>query len=104
MRQPLKVHHMQSLSELIAQREALDKQIQAARQLENADAIASIHKLIEQFGLTALDIFPSKKGSSKAAKKVAPKFKNPATGDTWTGRGKPPKWIAGQDREQYLIR
>ena len=94
---------MQSLSELIAQRDALDKQIQAARQLENTEAIATIHKLIEQFGLTALEIFPSKKGSSKAARKVAPKFRNPTTGDTWTGRGKPPKWIAGQDKEKYLI-
>lgn len=94
---------MQSLAELIAQRETLDKQIQAARQLENAEAIASIHKLIEQCGLTALDIFPSKKGKSKSLKKVSPKYKDQATGNTWTGRGKAPKWIAGQDREKYLI-
>ena len=26
------------------------------------------------------------------------------TGDTWTGRGKPPRWIAGKDKEQYLIK
>jgi DNA-binding protein H-NS len=34
---------------------------------------------------------------------VKPKYRNAATGETWTGRGKPPKWIAGQDRNQYLI-
>jgi DNA-binding protein H-NS len=36
--------------------------------------------------------------------KVAPKYRNQATGETWTGRGKPPKWIQGQDRDQFLIR
>ena len=37
---------------------------------------------------------------------VAPKFKNQATGETWAGRGKPPKWMAGmtaEQREQYRI-
>jgi DNA-binding protein H-NS len=34
---------------------------------------------------------------------VAPKFRNPLTGDTWTGRGKPPKWIQNLDRDQFLI-
>ncbi len=28
---------------------------------------------------------------------------NPATGETWTGRGKPPKWIQGQNRDSFLI-
>ncbi|MEK6290655.1 MAG: H-NS histone family protein, partial [Paraburkholderia tropica] len=22
---------------------------------------------------------------------------------TWSGRGKPPRWIAGKDREKFLI-
>ena len=29
--------------------------------------------------------------------------RNPATGETWTGRGKAPKWIQDQDRAQFLI-
>lgn len=35
--------------------------------------------------------------------KVAPKYRDPATGATWTGRGIAPKWIADKDRSKYLI-
>jgi DNA-binding protein H-NS len=34
---------------------------------------------------------------------VAAKYRNPATGETWTGRGKAPKWIEGQDRNKFAI-
>ena len=37
---------------------------------------------------------------------VAPKFRNPQTNETWAGRGKPPKWMAGmtaEQREKYRI-
>lgn len=33
-----------------------------------------------------------------------PKYRDPATGKTWTGNGKPPAWIAGAaDRSAFLI-
>jgi DNA-binding protein H-NS len=33
-----------------------------------------------------------------------PKYRDPKTQKTWTGRGKPPAWIAGvADREPFLI-
>ena len=35
--------------------------------------------------------------------KVAPKYRDPATGQTWTGRGKAPKWIDGKDRSNSLF-
>jgi DNA-binding protein H-NS len=28
---------------------------------------------------------------------------DPYSGKTWTGRGKPPAWIAGRNREKFLI-
>lgn len=45
----------------------------------------------------------------KAAKKVAPKYRNPDNPkDTWTGRGKQPRWLAaqtsqGRKLEDFLI-
>ena len=42
--------------------------------------------------------------------KVAPKYRNPAnTGETWTGRGKQPRWLAaytaqGKKLEDFLIK
>ncbi len=98
---------MTSYKELLKQREALEQQIAEARQRELNDAIRQVRALIAEHGLTAQDVFPAgkaaKSGSAKAGAKVAPKYRNPATGETWTGRGKAPKWIEGQDRGQFAI-
>ncbi|MEY4975092.1 MAG: hypothetical protein RIQ97_287 [Pseudomonadota bacterium] len=95
----------QSYQDLLKQRAALDDAIAAARQREIADALAKVRALVAEFGLTAADVFPSRSG--KAAKsggaKVAAKYRDPATGKTWTGRGKAPKWIEGQNRDAFMI-
>ncbi len=97
---------MSTYKELLQQRENLEKQIQEARQRENQEAISKVRGLVADFELTAEDIFGSPRKAAKSGStgvKVAPKYRNPATGDTWTGRGKPPKWIEGQERGQFLI-
>ncbi len=97
---------MASYKELIKQRESLELQIAEARRKELAQAIAQARALVAEFGLTAQDIFPSARGGAKpkrAGAKVAAKYRNPATGESWTGRGKAPKWIAGQDRAKFAI-
>ncbi len=96
---------MTTVAQLIAQKEALEAQIAAARKAENADAIAKVKALVAEHGLTAQDIFGGAKRGPKAsgAGKVAPKYRDPATGTTWTGRGKAPKWIDGKDRAQFAI-
>jgi len=94
---------MSSYKELLAQREQLDKQIKEAINREKADGIAKAKLIIEQYHLTASDLFSRKSGGKNAGGKVAPKYRNPSTGETWTGRGKAPKWIEGRDRSNYLI-
>ncbi len=94
---------MSSYKDLLAQREQLDKQIKEAIQREKADGIAKAKLIIEEYDLTAADLFSRKSGVRNASGKVAPKYRNPATGETWTGRGKAPKWIDGRDRTSFLI-
>jgi len=94
---------MSSYKDLLAQREQLDKQIKEVIAREKADGIAKAKLIIEQYGLSASDLFSRKAGVKGAGGKVAPKYRNPATGETWTGRGKAPKWIEGKDRSGYLI-
>lgn len=96
-----------SLKELLAQREALERQISELRAAEISSAIAKIHELIEEFGLTQEDIF-TRTSSAKArktstTKKVAAKYRDPASGKEWSGRGIQPKWLAGKNRDEYLI-
>jgi DNA-binding protein H-NS len=95
-----------SYKELLAQREALEQAIAQARQNEIVSAVAKVRELVAEYGLTAQDIFPARGGKSagaKAVSKVAAKYRDPATGQTWTGRGKAPKWIEGQDRTPFVI-
>ena len=94
-----------SYQELLRQREALDAQIQQARDKEVATAVAKVRQLIADFGLTQSDVFPSgrRAKASASAGKVAPKYRDPATGQTGPGRGKPPRWIQGQDRARFVI-
>lgn len=97
----------QSLKDLLQQREALEKAIAEARQSEISAAVAKVREIVAEYGLTAQDVFPGRAGKSAGPKaggsKVAAKYRDPATGQTWTGRGKAPKWIDGQNREQFLI-
>ena len=96
----------QSYKELLQQREVLERAIVEARQNEISSAVAKVRELVAEYGLTAQDIFPGrgvKTGAAKTASKVAAKYRDPATGQTWTGRGKAPKWIEGKDRTPFVI-
>ena len=93
---------MSKLEDLIAKRNELDAQIEAQRSADRKEAIAEIRKKIELLGLKAEDLF-SKSRSNKGSK-VEPNYLNPNdASQTWTGRGKPPAWIANEDREKFLI-
>jgi DNA-binding protein H-NS len=97
---------MATYHELLKQREALEEQIQAARKTELANAIAQVRGIISEYGLTSEDVFaPVRKTRNTAGQKVAPKYRDPASGETWTGRGKPPRWISeAADRESFAIK
>ena len=98
---------MATYQELIQQRKGLEEQIAEARKNEVGDAVATIRSLCADYGLTEKDIFggvrASGNQSTQKGKSVAPKYRDPATGATWTGRGKAPRWIADGDREKFLI-
>ena len=97
---------MASYKELLAQQQALIAQIETARASELSDAVARVRAIIEEFGLTEADLFSTgkpRKASSAKGGTVAPKYKDPETGKTWTGRGKAPLWIAGKDKSEFAI-
>lgn len=92
---------MPSLHELLAQKAELERQIVDAQREERAAAIAQIRALMSQYGLTLADIGarPAAGAPKRAAAgggsggKVPPKYRDPATGATWSGRGLKPKWL-----------
>ncbi len=87
---------MPNLNELLAQKASLEKQIIDAQREEKSSAIAQVKTLMAQYGLTLADLgtraaaAPRRKGGTG---KVAAKYRDPATGDAWSGRGLQPKWL-----------
>ena len=107
-----------ALSALLAQKAALDKQIADIQHRERSGAVMQVKTLMAQYGLSLADISASGAGSASpssakgvakpsvvskpvvmrrksksAGKKVAAKYRNAATGDSWSGRGLKPKWL-----------
>lgn len=104
---------MATYQELLAQREALDKEIEAARKSELADAIAKVKAVIHQYGLTAAQCgFGSSattEGAAATRAPAKPKYITPDGQKTWTGRGRAPKEFqalldAGRNKEEFLIK
>ncbi|HEX6704637.1 MAG TPA: H-NS histone family protein [Albitalea sp.] len=103
---------MASLQDLLDRKAALEKEIEATRRQERSDAISKVKALMTQYGLSVADL--GTKPAAKAAKggkggKVAAKYRNAATGDTWSGRGLQPKWLkaalaAGRKIDEFAVK
>ncbi len=95
-----------SLGDLTALRNRVEERIGIVRKAESAHALEKAKEIIRAYGLTATDVFGRygrSSGVAGGAGKVAPKYRDPATGATWTGRGKAPRWLDGKNREDYRI-
>ncbi|MBR5950087.1 MAG: H-NS histone family protein [Actinomycetaceae bacterium] len=94
----------EEINDLLRQRQELEQRIKEARKSQIAEVVAEVRALIDKYDLTESDIFKGRgRGRRASTAKVPPKYKDPETGKTWTGRGKAPRWIEGKDRTQFLI-
>lgn len=109
--------------ELIAQKIALEKQaaelserIESARAAERGAVLSQIKALMSEHGVTLAEL--GGKGGKRApkapkvagvsGKKVAAKYRNTATGDSWSGRGLKPNWLkaalaSGRKIEEFAV-
>lgn len=93
-----------SYQEIQKQIAELQAKAEEARRSEVAAARAQIQAIMSEYGLTLADIAGGAKQPKAARKPVEIKYKDEATGHTWTGRGRAPKWLEGKDKNQYLVR
>ena len=102
---------MSSLKDLIAQRAELERQIDEMGRQERSDAIAKVRALMADHGLSAGDLAGGRgtpKPATSKGSKVAAKFRNTDTGETWSGRGLQPKWLksavaAGKKPDDFKV-
>lgn len=95
---------MAKYQELLAQKAALEEQIEVARQAELQAVIQQVRQVVQDYGLSVEDLgLQPKRGKKTSAKApVAPKYQDPKTGATWSGRGRAPAWL-GKNRARFLI-
>lgn len=102
---------MSSYSALMDQIARLTQQADGAREAERGAAIAEIRARMAECGVTIADLSDATGGKNGGAthRRVAAKYRNERTGDTWSGRGKQPRWLtaqlaAGKNLEDFLVR
>ena len=92
----------------LAQKAALEKQIAQTQRDERQKAIAQVKTMMVEYGLTAADLNTRPAKKSRTGNKVAAKYRNKATGDSWSGRGLQPRWLkaalgAGQKLADFAV-
>lgn len=101
---------MATYKQLLAQKEALETQLAEMHAAEVAGVIERIRALMAGYGLSVDDIVgkrrrgrPAGGGATKVAKEpLPPKYRDPKTGKTWSGRGRAPAWL-GKNPNRFLI-
>lgn len=94
---------MTTYKELQDQIVDLKRKAEQARVNELENAIQQIKALMQENGITVNDLIDSgKKKGTKVKKSSSVKFQD-ANGNTWSGRGRLPAWLKGQDKEKFRV-
>lgn len=100
---------MSSLNDLLAQKAALEQKIAEVQREERGTAITKVKALMAEYGLSLADLSGRPATAPrKTSGKVAPKYRDPSTGNTWSGRGLKPNWLreaiaSGRSLEDFSI-
>jgi DNA-binding protein H-NS len=86
---------------LLAEQAALEKALSEAREKEMRLALIEIVQKMREYDISLSEVLGRRPGEQHA--EVQPKYRDPVTGATWSGRGRVPHWIVGQDRDPFLV-
>lgn len=115
------------LEDLKLQRATLDAAIRAEEDKVRDEGLNTIREIVNRLSLTASDlsaIFPASRAPVRArvdtgeprsgrnptkGMKIPPKYTDPATGKSWSGRGLKPAWVQeiernGRSIEEFRVR
>lgn len=97
-------NEINDLDTLLEQRKKLNQHIESLLAAKKQAAIEQCRTLIKTFVIEPHELFSTSasKNAHAAGVKIKPKYRDPATGATWSGRGIQPRWITG-DKAAFLI-
>ncbi|CAI8694741.1 H-NS family nucleoid-associated regulatory protein [Burkholderia sp. IT-111MI5] len=93
-----------TIRELQKQLGQLNLLVEEARQREKQAVLAEIGEHVNEYGITEIELLRAA-GFVKPKRQKAPvMYYDPNSGNSWTGRGKRPKWLEDKNLDDYLIR
>ena len=111
-----------SLKTIERQIEALQRKAEQLKKKDKGPALKEIISLMNEHEIDLSEVRgtlngrsgrgrgrPPGRPSKLRGRKVKPMYRNPKTGETWSGRGRPARWIAaaekaGRKRNEFLIK
>ncbi len=75
-----------------------------ARKKEKAAVLSTIREQVKEYGITEVELLRAAGFVKDKPKQLPAKYYDPSSGKSWTGRGACPKWLAGKNLDDYLIR
>ncbi|MCA8052817.1 H-NS histone family protein [Burkholderia arboris] len=96
---------MKSYQDLLADLEKIKIDIDLVRESEARLLAGRVLALLKESGIDLPAILDVADLDRKEVKrKIKPKYWNPATGATWSGRGRTPRWLVGKNFDDYVIK
>lgn len=94
-----------TLEQMKKQREELDRLIQEKTKAGRQNVVSEIVRVMREFEVPIEDVMEALGGKAKRQGTPAkPKYRDPVSQATWSGRGKPPAWIKGiEDKTPFEI-
>ena len=101
------IQHL-SLEELLQLKARVANEITSRRAAEEQTVLNSIREQAAKLGLSVEDLLGKLQGSKKVKGSVAMKYRDPASGSEWSGRGRKPLWAqawidSGRSLNEVLI-
>lgn len=90
----------------------LEAEQRAQERQHRADVLRAMRELLLKHGFKPGELTGTRavknagKGTGKSGSEraqIAPLYRDPATGATWSGRGTEPAWIKGRDRQAFKV-
>lgn len=93
-----------SIRELQKQLGQLNLLVEETKQQEKQARLKQIADDVKAYGITEIELLRAAGFVKSKRQKVPAMYYDPDNGNTWSGRGKRPKWLEGKNLDDYLIR
>ncbi|MCM2485801.1 H-NS histone family protein [Burkholderia glumae] len=93
-----------TIRELQKQLGQLNLLVEETKQREKQVKLKQIAEDVKEYGITEIELLRAAGFVKPKRQKATAMYYDPDSGNSWTGRGKRPKWLEDKNLDDYLIR